>query len=374
VSATNSTTPLVLAFYLPQFHPIPENDEWWGPGFTEWRFVADTRPLFPGHEQPRLPADLGYYDLRVPEARRAQADLARAYGIDAFCYYHYWFGGRRLLGRPLDEVLATGEPDFPFCLCWANESWTRTWRDAERGVLIEQTYSDADDGAHAEFLAAAFADPRYLKCGGRPVFVIYRPLDLPNPTATIAAIKETATRRGLAEPLLLGANARAPWHDFRALGFDGTLDWQPKLGFLGRRALLLDWRLSRGLRNLARARRFRPRLELLAEAEGRRRMAYQTPRPGLVPSVLVGWDNSPRLGDRAIVLTERSPDRFESELVAALERARDLDKSQRMVFLFAWNEWGEGAYLEPDGRFGRGYLEAVARAVLAARPAAEAAP
>ena len=367
MSAPSSTTPLVLAFYLPQFHPIPENDEWWGPGFTEWRFVADTRPLFPGHEQPRRPTDLGYCDLRVPEVRRAQADLARAYGIDAFCYYHYWFSGRRLLGRPLDEILASGEPDFPFCLCWANESWTRTWRDAERGVLVEQTYSDADDRAHADFLARAFADPRYLRSEGRPVFVVYRPLDLPNPTATVSTIKEAAMKRGLPEPFLLAANARAPWDDFRAHGFDATLDWQPKLSFLGTRALRLDRQLSRGLRNLAGTGRFLPRLELHDEAEGRRRMAIHEPRPASVPTVLVGWDNSPRLGERAIVLTGRGPEKLEAELAAALERARSLAAAERMVFLFAWNEWGEGAYLEPDERFGRGYLEAVARAVLGAR-------
>ena len=150
----------VVAFYLPQFHPIPENDRWWGPGFTEWTNVTRARRLFAGHHQPHLPADLGFYDLRVPEVRELQADLARAYGISGFCYYHYWFNGRRLLNRPFDEVLAAGRPDFPFCLCWANENWTRAWNGSDRDILMPQAHSDEDDRAHIEHLLRAFTDRR----------------------------------------------------------------------------------------------------------------------------------------------------------------------------------------------------------------------
>ncbi len=269
VAAPPSSRTRLVAFYLPQFHPIPENDAWWGPGFTEWRFVARARPLFEGHEQPRQPADLGYYDLRSAEARGAQADLARAYGIDAFCYYHYWFAGRRLLARPLDEVLRQGEPDFPFCLCWANEPWSRSWLGEQQEVLVAQTYSAADDRAHAEHLAGVFSDPRYLRVAGRPVFLVYRPLALPEPMRTTTAIKEAALARGLCEPYLVGADTSSFPSDFRALGFDATLDWQPKLDRLGQAALDSRPRLGRGLRNLLALRRWLPRLEAHERAGSR---------------------------------------------------------------------------------------------------------
>src|SRR3954447_1517209 len=162
-----------LAFYLPQFHPIPENDEWWGQGFTEWTNVTRARALFRGHHQPHLPADLGYYDLRLPETRALQASLAASHGIDGFCYYHYWFKGRRLLERPFADVLASGEPDFPFALCWANENWTRKWNGRDEDVLLAQDYSPADDLEHIRALAPAFADKRYIRIDGRPLLLVY---------------------------------------------------------------------------------------------------------------------------------------------------------------------------------------------------------
>src|SRR6185295_19133327 len=184
VTLRSDLPPRVLAFYLPQFHPIPENDRWWGPGFTEWTNVTRARPLFRGHYQPRLPADLGFYDLRLPEVREAQASLAREYGLDAFCYYHYWFNGRRLLNRPFDEVLESGRPDFPFCLCWANEHWTRKWDGRDDDTLMRQEHSLKDDRAHIEHLLRAFADPRYVKINGRPLFLVYRTELLPEPLRT----------------------------------------------------------------------------------------------------------------------------------------------------------------------------------------------
>src|SRR5262249_26983694 len=186
-----------IAFHLPQFHPIPENDKWWGKGFTEWTNVVKAKPLFPGHYQPHLPADLGFYDLRLPEARAAQAELAADYGIYGFCYFHYWFHGRQLLERPVNEILRTGEPDFPFCLCWANESWSRPWDGGEKEILIEQCYSEADDLAHIRALLPFFLDERYIRVMGCPFFGVYRASKLPDPQRTTDLWRREAVRAGL---------------------------------------------------------------------------------------------------------------------------------------------------------------------------------
>ncbi|MDQ1479597.1 MAG: hypothetical protein QOI44_458, partial [Actinomycetota bacterium] len=193
----NARRARVLAFYLPQFHPIPENDLWWGPGFTEWTNVAQAQAAFAGHYQPHLPGELGFYDLRLPETRSAQAALASEHGIEGFCYWHYWFSGRRLLERPFDEVLASGEPDFPLCLAWANESWSRRWMGDGKDLLLAQEYSLADDIEHARWLAHAFADPRYVRIGDRPVFLVYRPRDLPSARRTTDIIRREVTRAGV---------------------------------------------------------------------------------------------------------------------------------------------------------------------------------
>src|SRR5581483_10679407 len=223
-----SMTVRAIAFYLPQYHPIPENDAWWGPGFTEWTNVARARPLFRGHYQPHLPADLGFYDLRLPEARAAQAALAREYGIHGFCYYHYWFQGRRLLDRPFQEVLSSGTPDFPFCLCWANEEWTRAWDGRSGQVLIEQHYSEEDDRRHLRWLAQAFADRRYIRVCGKPLFAVYRASKLPDAPRTIATWREEAQRLGIGELFVCRVESFSSERgDPRALGFDAAIEFQP---------------------------------------------------------------------------------------------------------------------------------------------------
>src|SRR6267378_379298 len=187
----------VIAFYLPQFHPIPENDEWWGPGFSEWTNAARARPLFRGHMQPHLPADLGFYDLRLADTREAQAGLARRYGIEAFCYWHYWFGGRRILERPFDEMLSSRAPDFPFCLGWANQTWSGVWHGAADRILIEQTYPGFDDHArHFDWLAQAFRDRRYMTVAGKPLFLVFKPLLIPDIEQVVAFWRERAVAAG----------------------------------------------------------------------------------------------------------------------------------------------------------------------------------
>jgi len=348
-----------LAFYLPQFHPIPENDAWWGMGFTEWTNVAKARPLFAGHYQPHIPADLGFYDLRVPETRAAQAELASRYNIEGFCYWHYWFEGKRLIERPFAEVLASGEPDFPFCLAWANETWSRRWLGEEKEVLIRQSYSDADDLNHIHWLMHAFADPRYVRVNGRPLFLIYRGRDLPDPQRTTDLFRNECVRHGIAEPYLLGMNSHAPDTDFRKYGFDNTLSFKPELGVLPD---FLDDRPRRA--KLVRNMKFgvrSPKLKLYDYAWAQKAM-MALKRPGQdVPCVFVGWDNSPRRGENGIILVNTNPEVFGQKLSATVESVGVKPREERIVFLNAWNEWAEGNHLEPDLRFGHRFLEIVNR-------------
>ncbi len=330
----------LIAFYLPQFHPIPENDEWWGNGFTEWTNVVTAAPLFEGHLQPKLPTNLGLYDLRVPEVREKQAELARAHGIEGFCYWHYWFHGKRLLERPFAEVLASGSPDFPFCLAWANETWSRRWLGEERDILVKQTYSRADDLEHIRWLIPAFADPRYIRVDDRPIFLVYRPGDLPEPEATAELWRSECVRAGLPEPMLLGVISHQD-RDWREIGFDGNVDFEPQLGVLpgpledGLK--IYDYRLAR-----------------------QKMVARQRDYP-FYPCVFVSWDNTPRRGENGIVFINTTPEAFEEGIRGAIDMVSDSPPDHRLVFLNAWNEWAEGNYLEPDVFTGLEYLEAVRR-------------
>ena len=351
-----------IAFYLPQFHPIPENDRWWGRGFTEWTNVAAARPLFRGHRQPRLPADLGFYDLRLPEAREAQADLARAHGVEAFCYWHYWFAGTRLLGRPFDEVLATGRPDFPFCLGWANHSWTRTWSNDERQVLVRQNYSPADDAAHARWLADAFADPRHLRVDGRPLLLIYDPAALPSAVATTDAVRAESVRRGLPEPYIVGCSRLKRGARFADFGLDGLVHHLPDFGLfprLGRdgpRPEKLARNLKLGVPSAT--------LRLCDYAEVCRGMNAHAPDGEHFPGVFCRWDTTPRRGRRGIVVLNATPEAFAAELRRAVRHVAPRPPQERLVFINAWNEWAEGMYLEPDHEHGHAYLEVVRREIL----------
>ena len=232
-----------IAFYLPQYHPTAENDQWWGTGFTDWTNVVRARPLFPGHYQPRLPADLGFYDLRLPEVREAQAELAREHGIYGFCYYHYWFHGKRLLERPFNKVLASGEPDFPFCLCWANENWTRIWDGLDEKVLIEQ-----DDRRHMRWLAQAFRDRRYIRIGDKPLFLVYRAARMPDPLQTATIWREEARKMGIGDIYLCRVESATGEHgDPQLIGFDAAVEFQPDWAYLAAAFRRKIWFLAKKL-------------------------------------------------------------------------------------------------------------------------------
>jgi lipopolysaccharide biosynthesis protein len=351
----------IVAFYLPQFHPIPENDAWWGKGFTEWINVTRARPAFHGHHQPQLPANLGFYDLRLPEIRQAQADLAQEHGLYGFCYYHYWFKGKRLLDRPFTEVLRSGAPHLPFCLCWANESWSRRWLGDEKAILMKQEYSFQDDIDHARALLPAFADPRHMHINGRPVFLIYRPKDLPEPRRTTDVFREEAVRVGLAEPYMIGVNAHCFHDDCRPLGFDHTLDFRPQLGALP--DAFLERPSARVFARNVKKGILSGRLKVYGYEEAVRLMSSRKRHHPMIPCLFVGWDNTPRRGRQAIIVTHSTPQAFEKHLRDAIPECAALDGSNQLLFVNAWNEWAEGNYLEPNQKFGLGYLEAVKRVI-----------
>jgi hypothetical protein len=362
---TETTDGLVrpIAFYLPQFHPIPENDAWWEPGFTEWTNVAKARPRWRGHYQPHIPADLGFYDLRLSDTREAQAALAREYGIEGFCYWHYWFNGRRILERPVDEVLATGKPDFPFMLLWANENWTRIWDGGSDHQLLTQEYSEDDDRRHIRALADTFADPRYIRVDGKPVFGLYRASLLPDVAATMRRWREEARAIGIGELYLLRVDAHDPHRDDpRLTGFDAAVEFQPDINCFGEaHKLPLHTRLYNRL--------FRPShpartTELFSYEELAQLSAGREPVPYVrYPCVTPGWDNSPRRAVWPRVFEGTSPDIYEWWLRRILERFTPPSPQENFVFLNAWNEWAEGNHLEPDLRWGHGYLEATRRAL-----------
>ncbi len=339
--------PRVVAFYLPQFHQVPENDAWHGPGFTEWSVVARTRPLFNGHQQPHLPGELGFYDLRVPETREAQVRLARSHGVSGFLYYHYWFRGQRMLDRPFDEVLASGRPDFPFALCWANESWYRRWQGTSDEMLVAQEYDEADDREHIRWLIRAFRDPRYLRVHGRPLLAIYRAQWLPDPKRTFDLWREECAREEVEEPWLVLFETGDHDRDPAERGFDASAEFVPH-----------------GLAELVRPvdpPEGADPSHLFYDYEAVATAYSDRPHPPWTryPCVATGWDNTPRRQNgEALVLRGSTPARYKEWLRRAVAGQADRQGAEGIVFVNAWNEWAEGAHLEPDATHGRGYLEA----------------
>lgn len=335
----------VVAFYLPQFHPIPENDSWWGKGFTEWTNVTKAQPLFEGHYQPHLPADLGFYDLRLREVRREQIALAKSYGIDGFCYHYYWFSGKRLLERPLEDMLADRDGDMPFCLCWANENWTRRWDAAEHKVLIAQRYLPEDDLAFIEDISRYLRDPRYIRVDGAALIVVYRPQQLPDSLRITTVWRDYCRKAGIGEIHLCAAMTHGNG-DF-PLGFDSAVDFPPhNLSIQSSGASYNFFRPFSGVV-----------LDFIDVAK-----AFLA-RPALAPlhyrTVFPSWDNTARVGARAVIVANTCPDNYERWLAQSIRLAQDeLPESHRLVFVNAWNEWAEGCHLEPDRRYGHAFLEA----------------
>jgi tetratricopeptide (TPR) repeat protein len=341
----------VLAFYLPQYHRIPENDAWWGEGFTEWTNVRRGRPVFEGHAQPHVPGELGYYDLTDPGVREAQAALARAHGVDAFCYYHYWFAGRRLLERPFAEVLASGAPDFPFCLCWANEHWTRRWDGLDHEVLMPQRYSHEDAQAFIASLLPAFRDRRYVRVNGRPLLLVYKAADIPDLPATIRSWRAACVEAGVGDPYLAAVQRHAD-DDPAPSGFDAAVEFPP----IGHAAENVTPRLP-GLDAAFRGRVFTYG-NLAADYLLRPRPRFRQFR-GVTPM----WDNTARRPQDGMIVHGSTPEAFGVWVQHALRQTRRRHEGdERLLFVNAWNEWAEGNHLEPDGVHGRRYLEALAAA------------
>lgn len=355
-SAGSDEAPVrAIAFHLPQFHPIPENDRWWGPGFTEWTNVTRARPGFVGHYQPHLPADLGYYDLRLPQARAQQAELARAYGIHGFCHYYYWFSGKRLLETPVEAMRASGEPDFPYCLCWANENWTRRWDGTDSEILIAQKHAPGDDERLIRDLLAHFRDPRYIRVAGRPLFIVYRIGVVPDIARSAERWRTIAQQEGIGE-LYLCAAKTYDTGDPTFYGFDAVVEFPPH----GLRTVTmhdaLDFIDPDFSGTVVDYRQF------VVDCVSTRDPSYMLHR-----TVMPGWDNTPRRMHQALVFAHASPEVYELWMREVVARACAKPAEERLVFINAWNEWAEGAHLEPDRRFGRQYLEATRRALAHAR-------
>ncbi|MEP6678963.1 MAG: glycoside hydrolase family 99-like domain-containing protein [Betaproteobacteria bacterium] len=341
-----------IAFHLAQFHPIPENDAWWGPGFTEWTNVTRARPNFAGHYQPHLPADLGFYDLRVPETREQQAELARAHGIHGFCFYYYWFAGKRLLERPLEEMRASGRPDFPYCFCWANENWTRRWDGADREVLIAQTPSRGDDERLIRDLLPHFRDPRYIRVDGRPLFIVYRVGVLPDVRQSATIWRDVCRREGIGDLYVCAARTYNTG-DPADYGFDAIVEFPPH----GVRTPPVNHQVE--IANPDFAGQIVDYRQYVLDSLARPDPAYAVHR-----TVMPGWDNTARRPDHALTFIHATPEVYEVWLREIVARSRERHQGERLlVFINAWNEWAEAAHLEPDRRYGRQFLEATRRAL-----------
>lgn len=358
----------LIAFYLPQFHPIPENDRWWGKGFTEWHNVSLAQPCFADHYQPHIPADLGFYDLRVAETRKEQAELAKRYGIYGFCYYHYWFNGKLLLDRPFNEVLNSREPDLPFCLCWANENWTRRWDGLDTEILIKQDHCHEDDKLHIEWLINAFRDKRYIHINNKPLLIIYRFDIIPHIRELIAFWRETVHIAGFDGLYLCGqsnAFGNLTNAEILELGFDAIIEFQPN-----HRYITKDVFSKKSL-----AHKINKYFNKLMGKEGSNyvRIDYEKyvalcmnnsgVGPDIIPCVFPSWDNSSRRKSNAVIIQNLDEELYSRWLEQSINKVKLSQTNEKIVFINAMNEWAEGCHLEPDIRNGHKFLEATRKAL-----------
>ncbi|MFA5420331.1 MAG: glycoside hydrolase family 99-like domain-containing protein [Bacteroidales bacterium] len=348
--------PRVIAFYLPQYHPIPENDRWWGRGFTEWTNVGKAKRYFWGHQQPKVPADLGYYDLRIPEVREEQAALAREAGIEGFCYWHYWFAGKQLLERPFNEVLQTGKPDFPFCLCWANHSWhAKFWnKDMPDKLLIEQTYPGKEDFInHFNAMLPAFKDRRYMLVDNKPIFGVFSPGEFKGTEEFISIWNKLAKENGFDGIYFVTISFKKSQNaHILKQGYNGIIY---DLIFIRRSAIRFVYQLLHDVFHIPRIIDFRDYTKTLLN----NMIIDKT----ILPCVIPNFDHTPRSGWRGTLLTHCNPDNWYKLMLALFRKLKDKNGEDNLVFVKSWNEWGEGNYLEPDLRYGKGFLEKLKKAL-----------
>lgn len=354
----------VIAMYLPQYHPTPDNDEWWGKGFTEWTNVAKAKKLYPGHYQPKVPTELGFYDLRLPQVREAQAQLAKEAGVYGFCYYHYWFGnGKMELELPFKEVVRLKEPDFPFCLCWANETWSRKFWNKDGNVagkedLIVQQYLGKEDYIkHFYSLLEAFRDERYIKIDGKLVFMIYRPLDFPGVDDFIKTWNSLAQENGLPGFYFIGSSLDVDneYNSIIEKGFDGIFSNSTR----GINTKNIRWFINMFLRVLFRIPATFDFRKLHKSFIGEYEM-----KENVFPKLMPNWDHSPRSKNNARIYTHATPEVFQEHVENVLEKIQRKSDEHKVCFLKSWNEWGEGNYMEPDIKYGRGFINSLKNALI----------
>lgn len=346
----------VIAIYLPQYHPFKENDEWWGKGFTEWTNVTKARPRFPGHYQPHLPSDLGFYDLRVPEVREQQAQMARDAGIYGFCYYHYWFNGKLLMERPLKEVLESGKPDFPFMICWANENWTRAWDGGEKEILMKQEYTDEDAREHIRWMLPYLKDPRYIRIDNKPVISIYRSTVIPNLSSMLKIWREEAAKEGIELYITRFESFREEGNSLLN-NIDAAVEFQPH--DITSLSLKKRYWFRRGFNFLSRSilgKNIFPNI-FNYQKYVETRNYVKMPDYKRFPCVCPGWDNSSRRKKNYFAFTKSTPEAFGRWLSIVLNKFIPYSNEENLVFINAWNEWAEGNHLEPDRKWGNKYLE-----------------
>lgn len=354
------SNPKIIAFYLPQFHPISENDKWWGKGFTEWTNVGKAKPLFPGHNQPRVPADLGYYDLRVPETRDAQAELAKEAGVYGFMYWHYWFAGKRLLERPAEEVLKTGKPDFPFAFAWANESWKGFAHGlTNREVLMEQTYPGEQDYiSHFYTVLPFFKDNRYIKINDKPLFLIYKPHLLPNAKEFIKLWQELAKKNGLngiyfiahhQSEIEQGRKEIESKRIFREQGFD-AINYVRLYDYIYKRSLSqrIISKIKTTILGIPLHYRYSTVMKSFIQPIDKEDDTF--------PTIIPNWDHTPRSKKDGVAYTHSTPENFRKHITEVFGMIKDKKEENQVVFLKSWNEWAEGNYMEPDMTYGKEYI------------------